>query len=113
MRYSVAGFLSAWRDEAAFRQELCACAVLLPLALWLPLPPTTRLMLIGSLVLVLVVELLNSAIEATVDRVGTEHHPLAKKAKDLGSAAVMLSVTFASVTWAVLLWPLLRAYVGG
>jgi diacylglycerol kinase (ATP) len=104
--------VAAWRDEAAFRQELAACALLVPLALWLPVAPLERVALIGSLVLVLVVELLNSAIEAAVDRVGVERHALAKKAKDLGSAAVMLSLTFAAITWAVLLWPLLRAQPG-
>jgi diacylglycerol kinase (ATP) len=105
--------VSAWRDEAAFRQELAACALLVPLALWLPVSPLERVMLIGSLGLVLVVELLNSAIEAVVDRIGIEHHALAKKAKDLGSAAVMLSLLLATTTWALLLWPLLRAQVGG
>ena len=113
MRYSAAGLRAAWRDEAAFRQELAVCALLAPLALWLPLPPTERLMLIGCLVLVLVAELLNSAIEAAVDRTGTERHPLSKKAKDLGSAAVMLALLLAAATWCVLLWPLLMALTGG
>jgi len=112
MRYSSAGLLAAWRDEAAFRQELGLCALLVPLALWLPLPPTERLMLIGSLVLVLIVELLNSAIEAAVDRMGVERHALSKKAKDLGSAAVMLALLLAAATWGVLLWPLLTAWAG-
>jgi len=113
MRYSAAGLRAAWRDEAAFRQELAVCALLVPLALWLPLPPTERLMLIGCLVLVLVAELLNSAIEAAVDRTGTEPHLLSKKAKDLGSAAVMLALLLAATTWCVLLWPLLVALTGG
>ncbi len=77
------------------------------LALWLPLPALQRLLLVAVLVLVLIVELMNSAIEAVVDRISLEHHALSKNAKDLGSAAVMLSVLLAAGTWGVLLWPLL------
>jgi diacylglycerol kinase (ATP) len=87
------------------------CALLVPLAFWLPVTPLERVLLIGSLVLVLVVELLNSAIEAVVDRVGTERNDLAKKAKDLGSAAVMLSLLLVATTWGVLLWPLLTTLI--
>ena len=107
LRYSIAGFREAWRNEAAFRQEAAACAVLVPLALWLPVTPLERLALIGSLGLVVVVELLNSAIEAAVDRVGVERHALSGRAKDLGSAAVMLSLLLAVGSWATVVWPLL------
>jgi diacylglycerol kinase (ATP) len=110
VRYSFDGVRSALRDEAAFRQELALCAVAVPLALWLPVTPLERLLMIGSLGLVLVVELLNSAIEAVVDRIGLERHVLSKRAKDLGSAAVMLSLVLAGATWLTLLWPLIRAW---
>jgi len=83
------------------------CAALVPVAIWLPVTPIERLILIGSLVLVLVVELLNSAIEAVVDRVGVERHALSGQAKDLGSAAVMLSLGLAGAAWLTVLWPLL------
>ena len=109
-RYSFAGLRSAFRAEAAFRQELALCAVAVPLALWLPVTPLERLLMIGSLALVLVVELLNSAIEALVDRIGLERNPLSRRAKDLGSAAVMLTLMLAGATWLTLLWPLIRTW---
>ena len=111
-RYSLDGLRAAWRGEAAFRQELSACAVAVPIALWLPLPGVQRLALVGVLVLLLVVELLNSAIEAAVDRVGPERHELSKRAKDLGSAAVMITLLLCVATWATILWPLLPASSG-
>lgn len=107
VRYSLSGLREAWRNEAAFRQEAVVCAVLAPVALWLPVTPLERLVLVGSLGLVLVVELLNSAIEAAVDRVGVERHTLSGRAKDLGSAAVMLSLLLAAGAWGTVLWPLL------
>ena len=112
-RYSISGLKAAWRDEAAFRQELAACAVLMPLALWLPVSLLERIALLGVLVLVLIVELLNSAVEAAVDRVGVERHELAKRAKDLGSAAVMIALLFAATTWGVVLWTPVRALLEG
>ncbi len=111
-RYSLDGLRAAWRGEAAFRQELAVCAVAVPIALWLPVPAVHRLALLGVLALLLVVELLNSAIEAAVDRVGPERHELSKRAKDLGSAAVMITLLMCAATWATILWPLLRASVG-
>ncbi len=105
--YSMAGLRSAWRSEHAFRQELLLFAVASVVALVLPLPPAHKLLLIGVFVLVLIVELINSAIEAVVDRVSLESHPLSKNAKDFGSAAVLLAVLLAFATWAVILWPLL------
>ena len=104
MRYSLAGLASAWKHEHAFRQELCVIVPAVVVALLLPVTALKKLLLGSTMVLVLVVELLNSAIEAVVDRVSLERHPLSKNAKDFGSAAVMLSVLLAVVAWAVVLW---------
>jgi diacylglycerol kinase (ATP) len=101
-RYSVAG-LRAALSEAAFRQELALAAVLVPLGLYLGKSGVERALLAGSLLLVLIVELLNSAIEAAVDRISLEDHSLAKRAKDIGSAAVMLTLAAAAVTWFLVL----------
>lgn len=103
-RYSAQGFLHAWRHEAAFRQELALTLVLLPLAIWLGRNVFEQLLLVGTCILVLIVELLNSAIEATVDRVGQEHHELSGRAKDLGSAAVFLSLCLVGLTWLSIAW---------
>ncbi len=111
-RYSIGGLRAAWQGEAAFRQELALCAVLVPIALWLPVPALHRLALVGVLLLLLIVELLNSALEAVVDRVGTEPHELSKRAKDLGSAAVMLALVLVGATWLVVLWPLAARAIG-
>ena len=104
--YSIDGFRAAWRYEHAFRQELMIAIPGVMLALLLPVSRLEKLALIASLVLVLIVELLNSAIEAVVDRVSLDRHSLSKTAKDLGSAAVMLSFALALVTWCVVLYPL-------
>lgn len=109
--YSMEGFASAVRHEHAFRQELMLCAVLLPAALWLPVGTVERVLLLASLLLVLVVELLNSAIEAVVDRVSLEHHALSKRAKDLGSAAVFLSIVFVLVAWGYIAGPVVWKYI--
>jgi diacylglycerol kinase (ATP) len=101
--FSIAGFKATWQHEEAFRQEVMLFAVTTPLALWLGHNNIEKLLLIGSVVLVLLVELLNSAVEAVVDRVGFEHHELSGRAKDIGSAAVMLSLAWAAVTWGLLL----------
>ncbi|MBZ9567306.1 diacylglycerol kinase [Modicisalibacter tunisiensis] len=103
-RYSLKGFKAAFLNEAAFRQELLLCVLLLPLAWWIARTPVEWLLLVGSCVWVLVVELLNSAVETVVDRIGPEHHVLSGRAKDIGSAAVMLSLIMAGLTWGVLLW---------
>jgi diacylglycerol kinase (ATP) len=103
-RYSAQGFGHAWRHEAAFRQEFVLCLMLLPLALWLGRTGIEELLLIGSCLLVLIVELLNSAIEAIVDRIGPEHHELSGRAKDMGSAAVFLSLLVLGLTWVVIAW---------
>jgi diacylglycerol kinase (ATP) len=97
--YSIAGFKAAWRNEAAFRQELVIVLILLPTAFWLGENFTQRALLIFSLLAVLMVELLNSAIESVVDRIGSEPNELSGRAKDLGSAAVMISLIAAGVVW--------------
>jgi diacylglycerol kinase (ATP) len=91
------------RHEDAFRWELTLVALLTPLALWLGSTGVERALLIGSLLIVLIVELLNSAVEATVDRISFENHRLAKRAKDIGSAAVMLSLVNAGVVWLLII----------
>lgn len=98
-RYSMAGFKAAWHHEAAFRQELLLACLLLPLAFWLGENASQRAVLIGSLLVVLITELLNSAIEAAIDRFGGEHHPLSGQAKDLGSAAVFVALMLVVVVW--------------
>jgi diacylglycerol kinase (ATP) len=101
--FSAAGFKAVWTHEEAFRQEVLLFVVTTPLALWLGRTPIEKLLLIGSIVLVLLVELLNSAIEAIVDRVGLERHELSGRAKDIGSAAVMLTLVWAAITWTYIL----------
>ena len=103
MRYSLEGLAAAARHEDAFRQELMLAAVLVPLGLWLGNDGVERALLAGSMLMVLVVELLNSAIEAAVDRVSLENHDLAKRAKDYGSAAVMLSLAMTAGVWLLVL----------
>ena len=105
--YSLDGFRAAWRYEHAFRQELMIAVPGVIVALLLPVSRLEKLALIASLVLVLIVELLNSAIEAVVDRVSLDRHSLSKNAKDLGSAAVMLSMLIAAVAWGLIALPLL------
>lgn len=102
--YSLVGLRTAWRNEEAFRQEALAAVVLLPLALWLGDDAVERILLAGSVLLVLIVELLNTAVEFTVDRIGTEPHKLSGRAKDLGSAAVMLSLLVWGLTWGSIAW---------
>ena len=103
-RFSAQGFGHAWRHEAAFRQEVALAVVLTPVAIWLGQTPLEWLLLIGSCVFVLTIELLNSAIEATVDRFGEEHHELSGRAKDLGSAAVFVALVLVAATWATIAW---------
>lgn len=102
--YSLAGLRAAYVCEDAFRQEAHLAAVLIPLAIYLPVGGIGRALMIGSVLLVLMVELLNSAIEATVDRISLEHHLLAKRAKDIGSAAVFLALANVAAVWACVLW---------
>jgi len=102
--YSMKGLKAALKYESAFRQEVVLFFVLLPAALWLGNDWLHYILLIGSLLLVLIVELLNSAIEAVVDRIGDEHHSLAGRAKDMGSAAVFISLTNVIFVWVVIAW---------
>ena len=106
--YSLKGLRAAYKHEQAFRQEVMVLLVLTPLGIWLGETGVERAMLIGSWFIVLIVELLNSAVEAAVDRVGLEHHKLSGRAKDIGSAAVMCSIALTFVVWLLLLldpWP--------
>ena len=100
-RYSAQGFAHAWKHEAAFRQEATLALLLLPLGLWLGRSGVER---VCCLLLVLIVELLNSAIEAVVDRFGGEHHELSGRAKDLGSAAVSISLVVVAAVWGTVAW---------
>jgi diacylglycerol kinase (ATP) len=102
-RYSLDGFAAAWAHEDAFRQEALLAAVMIPVALLLPVTLVEKVLLVGVVVLVLIVELLNSAVEAAIDRDSYEINPLGKRAKDLGSAAVMLALLLAAGTWIVIL----------
>jgi diacylglycerol kinase (ATP) len=104
-RFSMSGFRACFRLEEAFRQEVFLLIPLVPLALWLGDTPVERALLVGSLLLVPIVELLNSAIEANVDRVGFERHELSARAKDIASAAVLSSIGYTLVIWAVVLIP--------
>jgi len=102
--YSYRGIRSAFKNEAAFRQELTLMLILLPFAFWLGETVEQQLLLIGPCVLVVVVELINSAIEAVVDRIGPERHVLSGQAKDMGSAAVLLSMLLVVVSWGLIGW---------
>ena len=102
--YSYKGLVSAFKHEAAFRQELVLALVLIPVALWLPVAKLERIVMVCVVVLVLVVELLNSAIEAVVDRIGYEKHELAGRAKDMGSAAVFVCLILCAYVWVSILF---------
>lgn len=103
--YSMKGFRACFKHEEAFRQEIFVLIFLIPMALWLGESPVERAMLVGSLIIVPIVELLNSAIEANVDRVGMERHKLSARAKDIASAAVFASIAFTLVIWGLVLIP--------
>lgn len=102
--YSFAGLRAAYVHEDAFRQEVLLAALLIPVACFLPASGTGRALMIGSVLIVLVVELLNSAVEATVDRISLDQHRLAKRAKDIGSAAVLISLANVAVVWLLVLF---------
>lgn len=104
-RNSRAGLRTAWRTEAAFRQEVLLCVVLLPLALWLGRDGVERALLAASALLVIIVELLNTAVEYAIDRISLESHELSKTAKDLGSAAVLLTLALCALVWLAILLP--------
>ncbi|MBM9538327.1 diacylglycerol kinase [Desulfobulbus alkaliphilus] len=100
---SQAGLMAAWKNEEAFRQELLLALVLIPLGLWLGDSGVERALLVGSVVLVVLVELLNTAVEVVVNRIGTDHHQLSGLAKDLGSAAVFVALVHAVLVWLLVL----------
>lgn len=102
--YSLSGFSEAIRNEASFRYELMVAAVMIPAGLWLGTTGIEKALLVGSVLVTLVVELLNSAVEAAVDRISLEDHRLAKRAKDIGSAAVMLTLVNAAAVWLLVLF---------
>jgi diacylglycerol kinase (ATP) len=111
LRYSIAGLRHAARREAAFQQELLVALLLLPAVLLLPVSALERLILALSMLFVMAVELLNSAIEATVDRISSERHPLAGQAKDMGSAAVCIALAMSALCWAVIAGPVIAAWL--
>lgn len=102
--YSARGLQAAWAHESAFRQEVVLACIMLPAAWWLGTNWVERALLMGTVLLVLAIELMNSAVEAAVDRVSFELHPLAGRAKDMGSAAVLLALLLCGGTWAGAIW---------
>ena len=102
--YSRDGIRAAWQHEAAFRQEILLAAITIPLALYLGKTGVGRALMVGSILLILIVEILNSALEAVVDKASPEKNELAKRAKDMGSAAVLLSLINAAAVWICVLW---------
>lgn len=109
--YSLSGLKLAFRHESAFRQEVSLAVILIPVACVIPVGAVERVLLIASVLLVLIVELINSSIEAAIDRIGLDTHHLSKRAKDLGSAAVLIALTALAVSWVLLAGPLLLALV--
>ena len=102
--YSLAGLSAAYRHEDAFRQEVLLAVMLIPLSFFLPVSGIGRALMIASVLLTLIVELLNSAVEATVDRISLDNHRLAKRAKDIGSAAVLISLINVVIVWSLVLF---------
>jgi diacylglycerol kinase (ATP) len=111
MKNSLAGFRVAIREESAFRQELTLAAILVPCGIFVPVDPVSHVLLLGSVLLVLIVELLNSSVEAAIDRISLERHELSRRAKDLGSAAVMVALGMCVMTWVVIVSPLVVRWV--
>ncbi len=103
--YSRDGLAAAWKNEAAFREEILLAAIAIPLAIFLGNSGVDRALLVGSILLILIVEILNSAVEAVVNKASPERHELAKRAKDMGSAAVLFSLINAGAVWGLVLWP--------
>jgi len=102
--WSAAGIKSAWKNELAFRAEAIVIIILAPLGIWLGKSASERALLIASCLLVLIIELLNSALESVVDRIGTEHHELSGRAKDMGSAAAFFAMLTAGIVWALFVY---------
>ncbi|MFM0070536.1 diacylglycerol kinase [Paraburkholderia sediminicola] len=111
MKNSLAGFRVAIREESAFRQELTLAAILIPCGVLVPVDSVSRVLLLGSVLLVLIVELLNSSVEAAIDRISLERHELSRRAKDLGSAAVMVALGMCVMTWGLIVGPLVVHWV--
>ena len=103
--HSCAGLADAWRHESAFRQEIVLAAILIPTALAVPASPVERALLIASVLLVMIVELLNTGVEVAIDRISFEHHSLSKRAKDIGSAAVLVALVLLATVWGIVLVP--------
>lgn len=101
--YSIDGIIAAWRDEPAFKQEMILAALMIPAAFFLTADKISLILMIGSVLLVLAMELLNTAVEAAINRVGPEIHPLSKKAKDAASASVMVALINAAFVWGVII----------
>jgi diacylglycerol kinase (ATP) len=114
LRHSRDGIAATWREESAFRQEVCVVAVLMPIAFLVPVSAAEHVLLAASLLLVLLVELINSSIEAAIDRISLDRHELSGRAKDCGSAAVTVAIVIGAMTWAMicgpLAWQWLRAH---
>lgn len=106
MKNSLNGFRVAFREESAFRQELTLAAILVPCGIFVPVSPVERVALLASVLLVLMVEMLNSSVEAAIDRISLERHELSKRAKDFGSAAVMLALGTCVLTWGLIVGPM-------
>lgn len=104
LKWSAAGITAAWKNELAFRLQLTVIVLILPFGIWLGRTAAERALLIGACALVLIVELLNSAVETVVDRIGPEYHELSKRAKDMGSAAAFFSMLTAAVIWLLILY---------
>lgn len=104
---SCAGLGDAWRHESAFRQEILLAAVLIPTALVMPVTTAERALLIATVLLVIIVELLNTGVEVAIDRISFDQHSLSKRAKDIGSAAVFVALVLLGAVWALILWPVL------
>lgn len=107
--YSLAGLVAAWRNEDAFRQEVLLAVVLIPIALFCPVSPVEKAVMTASVLLVIIVELLNSAVEAAIDRISLDRHLLSKRAKDVGSAAVLIALLNVAIVWLLILLPLAKA----
>ncbi len=111
--YSLSGLHLAFRHESAFRQEVALAVVLVPVACLVPVTAVERVMLLGSVLFLFVVELLNSGVEAAIDRIGFDTHRLSKRAKDLGSAAVLIALVMLGITWGlIVVVPLVTAWLG-
>ncbi len=108
-QWSIQGLKAAWLHESSFRLEVCAFIVLAPIGIWLGATPVERVLLVGVILLVLAAELLNSSIEAVIERFGNDHHEVVGRAKDMGSAAVFVLMVNVLLTWALILLPPLLA----